>query len=229
MRGRVRGAAEETATAPWHERATAVLRATRRPSERARRDRGGPRPRWSRAGPARRRPGDVRDDRAHDPRDRRVDASHVQRRAVREQAAAALLAERAGVRGRGASTFTAILLPGLLGVVCTLLVYWLVRRTLDGWETAFLAAIVYATTPGGGALEPRGPPRDARHRAGCCSGSLAAHRSVAEPSAVLWLALAAIGGWFAKGPQGLFPVAVALVLWGRAECSRGGCCRSRAS
>ena len=47
-------------------------------------------------------------------------------------------------------------------------------------------------------------------------GLLAAFHSVREPSGVLWLALAAIGGWFAKGPQGLFPVAVAVVLWARA-------------
>ena len=115
----------------------------------------------------------------------------------------------------GRSTVTAILLPGLLGVVCTLLVYWLVRRTLDGWETAFLAAIIYVTTPEV-AHWSRGVHLETLVTAWVLLGLLAAHRSVAEPSAVLWLALAAIGGWFAKGPQGLFPVAVALVLWGRA-------------
>jgi 4-amino-4-deoxy-L-arabinose transferase-like glycosyltransferase len=47
-------------------------------------------------------------------------------------------------------------------------------------------------------------------------GLLAAHRSVSEPSAVFWLGVTAIGGWFAKGPQGLFPVVVAVVLWAHA-------------
>ncbi len=115
----------------------------------------------------------------------------------------------------GRSTFTAVLLPGLLGVVCTLLVYGLVRRTLDDRETAFLAAIVYVTTPEV-AHWSRGVHLETLVTAWVLVGLLAAHRSVAEPSGVLWLALAAIGGWFAKGPQGLFPVAVAVVLWAHA-------------
>ncbi len=112
----------------------------------------------------------------------------------------------------GRSTFTAVLLPGLLGVPCVLLVYWLVRRTLGGWETAFLAALVYVTTPEV-AHWSRGVHLETLVTAWVLLGLLAASASVHTPSAVLWLAITAIGGWFAKGPQGLFPVAVALVLW----------------
>jgi len=115
----------------------------------------------------------------------------------------------------GRTTFTAVLLPGLLGVVCTLLVYVLARRTLGGWETAFLAALVYVTTPEV-AHWSRGVHLETLVTAWVLLGLLAAHRSVTEPGAVLWLAVAAIGGWFAKGPQGLFPVVVAVVLWAQA-------------
>lgn len=115
----------------------------------------------------------------------------------------------------GRSTFTAVLLPGLLGVACTLLVYLLARRTLGGWETAFVAAIVYVTTPEV-AHWSRGVHLETLVTAWILLGLLAAERSVRAPSAVLWLAVAAIGGWFAKGPQGLFPVAVAVVLWAQA-------------
>ncbi|MCC6847150.1 MAG: glycosyltransferase family 39 protein [Deltaproteobacteria bacterium] len=112
----------------------------------------------------------------------------------------------------GRTTFTAVLAPGLLGVACTLLVYALVRRTLGGWEVAFFAALVYVTTPEV-AHWSRGVHLETLVTAWVLLGLLAAHRSVAEPSAILGLAIAAIGGWFAKGPQGLFPVAVAVVLW----------------
>jgi 4-amino-4-deoxy-L-arabinose transferase-like glycosyltransferase len=115
----------------------------------------------------------------------------------------------------GRSTFTAVLVPGLLGVVCTLLVYVLVLRTLGDRTTALLAAIVYVTTPEV-AHWSRGVHLETLVTAWVLLGLLAAFHSVHAPIGVLWLALAAIGGWFAKGPQGLFPVAVALVLWGQA-------------
>jgi 4-amino-4-deoxy-L-arabinose transferase-like glycosyltransferase len=115
----------------------------------------------------------------------------------------------------GRSTFTAVLLPGLLGVVCTLLVYALVLRTLGDRESALLAAIVYVTTPEV-VHWSRGVHLETLVTAWVLLGLLAALHSVRDPSGVLWLALAAIGGWFAKGPQGLFPVAVAVVLWWQA-------------
>lgn len=127
----------------------------------------------------------------------------------------------------GMSTFTAILVPGLLGVACVLLVYALVRRTLsdcaafsgdttvDRATPAVLAALVYVTTPEV-AHWSRGVHLETLVTAWILLGLLAAYRSVADERAILWLGLAAIGGWFAKGPQGLLPVVVAIVLWGHA-------------
>ncbi len=117
----------------------------------------------------------------------------------------------------GTSTFTAILVPGLLGVVCVVLVYVLVRRTLpeDDAPTAVLAALVYLTTPEV-AHWSRGVHLETLVTAWILLGLLAAYRSVTEPRAILWLGVAAVGGWFAKGPQGLFPILVAVVLWAHA-------------
>lgn len=119
----------------------------------------------------------------------------------------------------GMSTFTAILVPGLLGVVCALLVYALVRRTLsDSQDTvrpALLAALVYVTTPEV-AHWSRGVHLETLVTAWILLGLLAAYRSVTDPRAILWLGVAAVGGWFAKGPQGLLPVVVAVVLWAHA-------------
>lgn len=121
----------------------------------------------------------------------------------------------------GMSTFTAILVPGLLGVVCVLLVYALVRRTLSvdaadgGAEPALLAALVYLTTPEV-AHWSRGVHLETLVTAWILLGLLAAYRSVTDPRAILWLGVTALGGWFAKGPQGLFPVVVAVVLWAHA-------------
>jgi 4-amino-4-deoxy-L-arabinose transferase-like glycosyltransferase len=119
----------------------------------------------------------------------------------------------------GASTLTAVLLPGLLGIVCALLVYALARRTFDGWEAAFMAGLVYVTTPEV-AHWSRGVHLETLVTAWVLLGLLAALRSVTEPRFVFLLGVAATGGWFAKGPQGLFPVAVALVLWTHAGMLR---------
>ena len=115
-------------------------------------------------------------------------------------------------RVAGVGTFTAILLPGLLGVVCTLLVYVLVRRTLGDADAAFLAGLVYVTTPEVTHWS-RGVHLETLVTTWVLLGLFAAYRSLTEPDGVLLLGVAAIGGWFAKGPQGLFPVVVALVLW----------------
>ncbi len=122
-------------------------------------------------------------------------------------------------RMMGVGTFAAILLPGLLGVACTLLVYLLVRRTLGDPEAAFLAGLVYLTTPEV-AHWSRGVHLETLVTTWVLLGLLAAYRSTSEPPFVLALAAAAIGGWFAKGPQGLFPLVVALVLWAHAGVLR---------
>jgi 4-amino-4-deoxy-L-arabinose transferase-like glycosyltransferase len=113
----------------------------------------------------------------------------------------------------GADTFTATLLPGLLGVACALLVYVLTRLTLDGvWETAFAAGLVYVTTPEV-AHWSRGVHLETLVTAWVLVGLYAAYRSVEEPRFVLLLGVSAVGGWLSKGPQGLLPIAVAAALW----------------
>jgi 4-amino-4-deoxy-L-arabinose transferase-like glycosyltransferase len=110
------------------------------------------------------------------------------------------------------TTFTAALVPCLLGVIDVLLLYVLCRQTLPGWQPAFLAALVYLTTPEV-VHWGRGVHLETLVTLWVLLGLLAAHRSVRHPSAVLLLAAAAIGGWLAKGPQGLFPLLVAPILW----------------
>jgi 4-amino-4-deoxy-L-arabinose transferase-like glycosyltransferase len=124
-------------------------------------------------------------------------------------------------RVAGAGTFTATVLPGLLGVACALLVYALTRLTLDeGWVTAFAAALVYMTTPEV-AHWSRGVHLETLVTAWILVGLYAAYRSVAEPRFILLLGIAATGGWLSKGPQGLLPVAVALAMWLHAGVLRG--------
>jgi len=111
-----------------------------------------------------------------------------------------------------ATTFTASLLPGLLGAVDAVLVYALCRATLANWRTAFAAAIIYLTTPEV-VQWSRGVHMETLVTFWVLIGLFAAHRSVTDPRAVVLLGSAAIGGWLSKGPQGLLPIAVAGVLW----------------
>jgi 4-amino-4-deoxy-L-arabinose transferase-like glycosyltransferase len=112
------------------------------------------------------------------------------------------------------TAFTAALVPGLLGVLDVILLYVVCRVTFADWRIAFTAALVYLTTPEV-VHWSRGVHLETLVTAWVLLGLLAAYRSVADPSALLLLAVAAAGGWLAKGPQGLFPVAVAIVLWAR--------------
>jgi 4-amino-4-deoxy-L-arabinose transferase-like glycosyltransferase len=119
----------------------------------------------------------------------------------------------------GASTFTATLLPGLLGVVDVVLLYAACRGMFAGWETAFAAALVYATTPEV-VHWSRGVHLETLVTFWVLLGVVAAHRSVRDPAATVLLGIAAGGGWLAKGPQGLFPVALAALLWIRDGVAR---------
>ncbi len=113
------------------------------------------------------------------------------------------------------TTFAACLLPGLLGVVDALLVYALCRATLAEWPTAFAASLVYITTPEV-VHWSRGVHMETLLTFWVLIGLFAAFRSVADPRAAVLLVVAALGGWFSKGPQGLFPIAVAMALWAHA-------------
>lgn len=117
-------------------------------------------------------------------------------------------------RVAGASTFTATLVPGLVGVVDVLLLYAVCRAMLPGWRTAFAAALVFATTPEV-VHWSRGVHLETLVTFWVLLGVLAAHWSVRYPAATALVGIAAGGGWLAKGPQGLFPVALAALLWVR--------------
>jgi 4-amino-4-deoxy-L-arabinose transferase-like glycosyltransferase len=110
------------------------------------------------------------------------------------------------------TTRSAALLPGLLGVADALLVYALCRVTLPGWRTAFAAVLVYVTTPEV-VHWSRGVHLETLVTFWVLLGLLAAYRSVDQPAALVALAVAAAGGWLAKGPQGLFALPVAAILW----------------
>jgi 4-amino-4-deoxy-L-arabinose transferase-like glycosyltransferase len=114
----------------------------------------------------------------------------------------------------GATTWTATLVPGLLGVVDVALLYVLCRITLHDWRAAFAAAIVYLTTPE--VIHwSRGVHLETLVTFWVLLGVAAAFRSVERPAATALVGIAAVGGLLAKGPQGLFPAALALVLWAR--------------
>jgi 4-amino-4-deoxy-L-arabinose transferase-like glycosyltransferase len=118
-----------------------------------------------------------------------------------------------------ATPLTASLVPGLFGVAGTLLLYALCRVSLGGAEPAFLAALVYALTPE--VIHwSAGVHIETLVTFWILLGLLGAYRSVAEPRALIVLGVAAIGGWLAKGPQGLFPLLVAPVLWSHAGVLR---------
>ncbi len=117
-------------------------------------------------------------------------------------------------RVAGATTFTATLLPGLLGVLDVVLLYGVCRVMFAGWETAFAAALVYLTTPEV-VHWSRGVHLETLVTFWVLVGVLAAYWSVRRSAATVLVGIAAGGGWLAKGPQGLFPVALALLLWWR--------------
>jgi 4-amino-4-deoxy-L-arabinose transferase-like glycosyltransferase len=107
-----------------------------------------------------------------------------------------------------------LLVSGLLGVVNVLLLHALCRRMGFDPATAFAAALAYLTTPEV-VHWTRGVHLESILTLWILLGLGAAFVSIERPGAVFLLGLAAAGGWMAKGPQGLFGVAVAPLLWWR--------------
>jgi 4-amino-4-deoxy-L-arabinose transferase-like glycosyltransferase len=114
----------------------------------------------------------------------------------------------------GGDTRAPLLVSGLLGVVNVLLLYALCRHLRFDRTTSFLAALAYMTTPEV-VHWTRGVHLESVLTLWLLLGLLAAWESITRPGAVLLLGLAAAGGWMAKGPQGLFGVLVAPLLWWR--------------
>src|SRR6185369_15646699 len=110
------------------------------------------------------------------------------------------------------TALTASLVPGLLGVAGVVVLYALCRVTVGDARAAFAAALVYVTTPEV-VHWSRGVHLETLVTLWVLIGLFAAYRSVDDPRAIVLLGIAVAGGWLTKGPQGAFPVAVALVLW----------------
>jgi 4-amino-4-deoxy-L-arabinose transferase-like glycosyltransferase len=107
---------------------------------------------------------------------------------------------------------TAALGSALFGAFCALMIYLLCRAMFPGWEWAFCSTLVFLTTHE--ALHwTRGVHLETVQTFWTLVGLLAAYVSVKRPSAIVGMGVAAGLGWLAKGPQSLFPGAVALLLW----------------
>lgn len=118
----------------------------------------------------------------------------------------------AGMRIGGENAFGASLASGVFGVVDLLLLWAVGLAMFRSSDVGFAAALVFATT-----AEvvhwTRGVHLESLLVAWNLAGLLAAHRSVQDPRAIVPLSIALAGGWLTKGPQGLFPGAVAAALW----------------
>jgi 4-amino-4-deoxy-L-arabinose transferase-like glycosyltransferase len=117
-------------------------------------------------------------------------------------------------RALGFGGLAPLLVSGLLGVANVLLLHGLCRRMGFDPATAFAAALAYMTTPEV-VHWTRGVHLESILTLWILLGLGAAYASIERPGAVLLLGLAAAGGWMAKGPQGLFGIAVAPLLWWR--------------
>lgn len=126
----------------------------------------------------------------------------------------------AGVyRVLGVDVRTAQLVSGLFGIANLLLLVLVCRKMGFDADTGFAAALAYATTPEV-VHWTRGVHLESMLTFWLLLALLAAHASLARPSAVLLLGAAAAGGWMTKGPQILLGVAAAPVLWAYHGCLR---------
>ncbi|MEW6268141.1 MAG: glycosyltransferase family 39 protein [Thermodesulfobacteriota bacterium] len=114
----------------------------------------------------------------------------------------------------GVSDFAAQLVSGLLGVVNALVLFAVCRRMGFDAASAFGASLAYVTTPEV-VHWTRGVHLESLLTFWLLLGVLAAYLSLSRPRAILLLGVAAAGGWMSKGPQGLFGVAIAPLLWWR--------------
>ncbi|MFM8412608.1 MAG: ArnT family glycosyltransferase, partial [Alphaproteobacteria bacterium] len=120
----------------------------------------------------------------------------------------------AAMKAAGANAFGASLASGLFGVLDLLLLWAVGRVMFRSSDVGFAAALAFATTHEV-VHWTRGVHLESLLVAWNLLGLLAAHRSVEDPRAIVPLAAALAGGWLTKGPQGLFPAAVAAALWAR--------------
>jgi len=112
----------------------------------------------------------------------------------------------------GAGPFAASLPSGVFGVIDLLLLWVSGIVMFRSSDLGFAAALVFATSHEV-VHWTRGVHLESLLVFWNLLGLIAAWRSVDDARAVVPLALALAGGWLTKGPQGLFPGAVAVALW----------------
>jgi 4-amino-4-deoxy-L-arabinose transferase-like glycosyltransferase len=110
------------------------------------------------------------------------------------------------------NAFTASLGSGLFGALTALLIYLMCRIMFPGWVLAFSSTLVYLTTHE--VLHwTRGVHLETVLTFWILFGLLMAYLSRKNSAAIVGMGIAAALGWLAKGPQALYPGAVALILW----------------
>ena len=98
------------------------------------------------------------------------------------------------------------------GALSALMIYLMCRIMFPDWKWAFAATLVYLTTHE--VLHwTRGVHLETVLNFWTLTGLLCAYLSVRHPAAILGIGVAAALGWLAKGPQSLYPGAVALIIW----------------
>ena len=110
------------------------------------------------------------------------------------------------------NALTASLGSALFGALSALLIFFMGRLMFPGWAWGFAAALVFLTTHE--VLHwTRGVHLETVLNFWTLTGLLCAYLSVRHPAAILGMGAAAALGWLAKGPQSLYPGAVALIIW----------------
>ncbi len=110
------------------------------------------------------------------------------------------------------NALTASLGSGLFGALVALMIYVMCRIMFPGWVLAFSATLVYLTTHE--VLHwTRGAHLETVLTFCILFGLLMAYLSRKNSAAIVGMGVAAALGWLAKGPQALYPGAVALIMW----------------
>ncbi|MBU6282442.1 glycosyltransferase family 39 protein [bacterium] len=112
----------------------------------------------------------------------------------------------------GTGPFAASLPSGVFGVIDLLLLWVAGVVMFRSSDLGFAAALAFATTHEV-VHWTRGVHLESLLVFWNLLGLIAAFRSVDDARAIVPLGLALAGGWLTKGPQGLFPGAVAIALW----------------
>lgn len=125
----------------------------------------------------------------------------------------------------GVGEASASLVSGVFGILDMLLLWTCGRRMLGSEAIGLATALVFATTHEV-VHWTRGVHLETLVVFWNLLGLLAVHASLRDRRAMAWLGIVLAGGFLAKGPQGLFPAAAALVAWSL-DGSLGARLRSR--